>query len=146
MQQNVAILWDELLEAFNNMEPDRVYFFDRTTGDIFFVRADQEEGLWNQLDVLQDRFLEIPRFDYAAERQLLNGFNQTHNNEDLRRLLEHCLTGRPPYALPADILAFFPEEEERLGELKDDFLSNRVKTWLEEHNLFSLSTSLRAVN
>ncbi|MGB4599028.1 MAG: UPF0158 family protein [Trichlorobacter sp.] len=146
MLHNVAILWDELLEAFTNMEADRVYFLDRATGDIFFLRFDQEESVWHQLDHLQDRFLEIPRFDYAVERQLLSGFNRTHNNEDLRRLLEHSLTGRPPYANPADILSFFPEEEERLGELKDDFLSNRVKTWLEQHELFSMTTSLQAVN
>lgn len=146
MQHQVAILWDELLEAFTNMEAERVYFLDRTTGDIFFMQADQEERVWQEIDHLQERFLEIPRFDHAAERQLLSGFNRTHDNEDLRRLLQHSLTGRPPYANTADILAFFPEEEERLGELKDDFLSNRVKTWLEEHNLFSMTTSLRAVN
>lgn len=146
MQHNVAILWDELLEAFTNMEADRIYFLDRATGDIFFVRADHEESVWQELDNQQERFLEIPRFDHAAERQLLSGFNRSHNNEDLRRLLEHSLTGRPPYANTADILAFFPEEEEKLGELKDRFLSNRVKHWLEEHNLFSMTTSLRAVN
>lgn len=146
MQHNVAILWDELLEAFTNMEADRIYYLDRVTGTIFFLNVDQEERVWDELDLLQERFLEIPRFDHAAERQLLAGFNRTHENEDLRRLLEHCLTGRPPYANPADILSFFPEEAERLGELKDHFLSNRVKNWLEEHNLFSMTTSLRAIN
>jgi len=30
--------------------------------------------------------------------------------------------------------------------LKDHFLSDRVKSWLEEHNLFSTTTSLRAIN
>lgn len=146
MQHNVAILWDELLEAFTNMEADRVYYLDRATGAIFFLSVDQEERVRDELDLLNERFLEIPRFDHAAERQLLVGFNRTHDNEELRRLLEHCLTGRPPYATAADILSFFPEEAERLGELKEDFLSNRVKTWLEEHNLFSLTTSLRAIN
>lgn len=146
MLHNVAILWDELLEAFTNMEADRIYFLDRSTGDIFFLHSDQDDPVWQQLDQLQDRFLEIPRFDYAVERQLLTGFNRTHTNEDLRQLLEHALTGQPPYADPAVILSFFPEEEERLGQLKDDFLSNRVKTWLEQHELFSTTTSLQAVN
>lgn len=146
MQHQVAILWDELLEAFTNMEAERIYFLDRTTGDIFFLRADQQERAWQEIDQLQDRFLEIPRFDYAAERQLLSGFNSSHTNTELRRMLTHCLTGRPPYATTADILSFFPEEAEQFEELKDRFLSNRVKTWLEEHNLFSMTTSLRAVN
>ncbi len=146
MHHNVAILWDELLAAFTNMEADRIYFLDRATGDIFFLQADQEESVWEELDQLKDRFLEIPRFDHAAERQLLSGFNRSHDNDDLRRLLEHSLTGRLPYANAADILSFFPEEEARLDEMKDHLLSTRVKSWLEEHNLFSKTTSLRAVN
>jgi len=146
MQHQVAIVWDELLEAFTNMEAERVYFLDRSTGDIFFLRADQQERVWQEIDQLQDRFLEIPRFDHAAERQLLSGFNLSHDNEELRRLLAHCLTGRPPYVTSTTILSFFPEEEERLNELKDHFLSDRVKSWLEEHNLFSTTTSLRAIN
>ncbi len=146
MPQHVAILWDELLGAFTNMEADRVYFFDRATGEIFFVRADQGELLRQELDQRQDRFLEIPHFDHAAERQLLTGFNRTHDNEELRSLLHHALSGRPPYVTSHDILAFFPHEEQQLGELTERFLSNRVKDWLEEHNLLSISSSLRAVN
>jgi hypothetical protein len=146
MMHSVAIAWDELLGAFSNMEQDRVYFFDRITGEIFFIRADMEDGFRDQIELHQERFLEIPGLDTATERTLLSGFLKKQTNTELGSLLDHALSGRPPYANPADILSFFPEEEVQLSELRDTFLSNRVKTWLEENNLFTLSTSLNAVH
>ena len=146
MLHSVAIAWDELLGAFSNMEQDRVYFFDRMTGEIFFVGAELGDSFWEQMEQYQDRFLEIPCLDTATERKLLTGFLDTQADPELRGLLDHALSGQPPYANPADILSFFPDEELRLAELRDSFLSNRVKSWLEEHDLFSLSTSLSAVH
>ena len=146
MIHSVAIAWDDLLRAFSNMEQDRVYFFDRMTGEIFSVRSDSEDDFWDQIEQQQGRFLEIPVLDTAAERTLINGFLEKQANLELRRLLDHALSGQPPYAKAADILSFFPEEELQLSELRDTFLSNRVKHWLEENELFSMSTSLSAVH
>ena len=146
MIHSVAIAWDDLLRAFSNMEQDRVYFFDRMTGEIFSVRSDSEDDFWDQIEQQQGRFLEIPSLDTAAERTLINGFLAKQANMELRGLLDHALSGRPPYAKTADILSFFPDEELQLSELRDTFLSNRVKHWLEENELFSMSTSLSAVH
>lgn len=146
MIHSVAIAWDDLLRAFSNMEQDRVYFFDRMTGEIFSVRPDSEDDFWDQIEQQQGRFLEIPSLDVATERTLINGFLAKQVNQELRSLLDHALSGQPPYAKASDILSFFPEEELQLSELRDTFLSNRVKHWLEENELFSMSTSLSAVH
>jgi hypothetical protein len=146
MIQTVAIAWDELLRAFSNMEQDRVYFFDRMTGEIFSVHTDIEDDFWEQMEQHQERFLEIPYLDISSERQFLNGFLEKQPNSELRRLLNHALSGKPPYANPSDILSFFPDEEQQLADLRETFLSDRVKFWLEQHNLFSMSTSLNAVH
>ena len=146
MLRNIPILWDDLLGAFTNMEPDKIYFLDRTTGEIFFVATDQDDAFWEQMERQQDRFLEIPGFDHATERQILAGFIDNQNNAELRRLLTLSMSGQPPYASAMDILSFFPEEEAQLAERMDLFLSNRVRSWLERHNLSSLSTSTSAVN
>ncbi len=146
MIHSVAIAWDELLKAFSNMEQDRVYFFDKITGEIFFVRADLEDSFWENIEQHQERFLEIPVLDTASDRKLLFSFMENQPDQELRKLLDQALSGRPPFASPADILSFFPEEESQLAELRDSFLSNRVKVWMEENNLFSFSTSLKAIN
>ncbi|MDD2502179.1 MAG: UPF0158 family protein [Geobacter sp.] len=146
MIHSVAIAWSDLLGAFSNMEQDRVYFFDRMTGEIFSVRSDSEDSFWDELEHQQGRFLEIPCLDVATERTLINGFLAKQANQELRSLLDHALSGRPPYAKSADILSFFPDEERQLAELRDTFVSDRVKHWLEENELFSMSTSLSAVH
>ncbi len=146
MLHSVTVAWDQLVKAFANMEQDRVYFLDRMTGEIFFIGSDLDDSVWDQIENQQERFLAIPPLDRATERQILTGFLSGQEDQELRSLLEQALSGRPPYANPADILSFFPEQEDRLSELRDSFVSNRVMTWLEENNLFSLSTSLSAVN
>lgn len=145
MLKTVAIPWDVLVQAFSNMEQDRAYFFDRMTGEIFCVGTEADEAFWHLMERDHERYLEIPVFDAAAERALIARFLEKQDNSELRGLLEHALSGLRPYARPADILSFFPEEERQLDELRDSFMSNRVKTWLEEHNLYSFSTSLTAV-
>lgn len=139
--QNVKIVWDELLDAFSSGQGDRVYFLDRQTGEIFFVpSALEDEEFWRQMEANQERFLEIPRFDQSVERQIMSGFIGAIEDEELKRLLDGSLTGHKPYGKINDILSFFPEENERLLEIKDDFLASRVKFWLEEHNLFTVES------
>ena len=146
MLHSVTVAWDQLVKAFANMEQDRVYFLDRMTGEIFFIGSDLDDSVWDQIENQQERFLAIPPLDRATERQILSGFLSDQEDQELRTLLVHALSGKPPYANPADILSFFPEQEDLLSELRDSFVSNRVMTWLEENNLFSLSTGLNTVN
>lgn len=136
---NVEIVWDDLLNAFTSGRGDRVYFLDRLTGEIFFVPSSpDDEEFWRHLEHNRERFLEIPRFDYGVERQIMSGFIGGIEDTALKRLLDGSLLGKKPYGKLNDILSFFPEENERLLEIKDEFLTSRVKHWLEANNLFTV--------
>ena len=138
---NVEIAWNELMDAFTSGTGDRVYFLDRFTGEIFFVPAAlEDEDFWRQVKSNQERFLEIPRIDYGNERQIMFGFIDSVKDTELKTLLSGALTGRKPYGNINDILDFFPDEQEKLLEMKDEFVTSRVKSWLEEHNLFTVET------
>ena len=138
---DIKIVWDELLDAFSSGQGDRVYFFDRQTGHIFFVpSALDDEEFWRRIETNQDRFLEIPRFDNSLERQIMSGFVGAIEDMELKQLLDGSLTGHKPYGKINDILSFFPEEQERLLEIKDDFLASRVKFWLEKNNLITIES------
>lgn len=135
---NVEIIWNELMDAFTSGTGDRVYFLDRFTGEVFFVpTALEDEDFWRQVETNQERYLEIPRFEYSNERKIMSGFIDSVKDADLKNLLSGALTGKRPYGNTSDILDFFPEEQEKLLEMKDEFVSSRVKSWLEEHNLFT---------
>lgn len=135
---NVEISWEDLLAAFTNGEADRIYFLDRFTGEIFFIPSSEESSELQQLEKNQGRFLEIPPFDYRSERQIMSGFVTSVEDPCLKSMLDNSLAGRQPYGKTEDILSFFPKEEERLMLLKDQFLSSRLKVWLEENNLFTV--------
>jgi hypothetical protein len=138
---NVEIAWSELMDAFASGAGDRVYFLDRFTGEIFFVPVSvEDDDFWRQVDTNRDRFLEIPRFDYSNERRILSGFANSIQDADLKNLMNNSLAGRKPYGNINDILDFFPDEQEKLLEMKDEFVTSRVKCWLEEHNLFTVET------
>jgi hypothetical protein len=138
---NVEIAWNELMDAFTSGTGDRVYFLDRFTGEIFFVPAVlEDDDFWRQVETNRERFLEIPRFEYSNERQIMSGFIDSVTDTDLKKLLGCALGGRKPYGNINDILDFFPDEQEKLLEMKDEFVTSRVKCWLEEHNLFTVET------
>jgi hypothetical protein len=138
---NVEIAWNDLMDAFTSGTGDRVYFLDRFTGEIFFVPATlEDEDFWRQVETNQERFLEIPRFEYRNERQIMSGFIDSVQDPELKKLLSGALAGKKPYGNIDDILDFFPEEQEKLLEMKDEFVTSRVKSWLEEHNLFTGGT------
>lgn len=141
---SVEISWEDLLGAFTSGQPDKVYYLDRLTGEIFSVpsTADNNE-VRQQLQNNVERFLEIPPFDYRSERQILTEFVEQIADTELRKILGSSLAGRKPYGKIEDILSFYPHEEERFELLKDQFLSNRLKSWLEENNLFTADTVLQ---
>ncbi|HEY3307842.1 MAG TPA: UPF0158 family protein [Desulfuromonadaceae bacterium] len=136
---DVKIVWDELLDAFSSGQGDRVYFLDRQTGEIFFIPSVPEDGeVWRQIEANQERFLEIPRFDYGVEHQVITGFMGEIEDQELKRLLHGRLTGKKPYGDLNEIVSFYPLENERLLEIKEAFLANRVKYWLEQNDLFTV--------
>jgi hypothetical protein len=136
--QDVEIVWEDLLEAFENTDPDLVYFLDRDTGEIFFVPVDYEdEAFWEELENNPEQFLEIPGLDYDQERLLLREFIKGVTNENLRNMLERAFVGKRPYGRLDDILSFYPDEMERLAAQKEELINDRVRRWLEEHDIFS---------
>ncbi len=140
---SVEISWEDLLGAFTSGQLDKAYYLDRLTGEIFFVSstADNNE-VRQQLQNNVERFLEIPPFDYRSERQIVAEFAAQIFDTELKVLLNNSLAGKKPFGKIEDILSFYPHEEERFALLKDQFLSNRLKIWMEENNLFTADEGL----
>ncbi len=133
----VEILWEDLLGAFTSGQPDKVHYLDRLTGDIFSVPITDSSEMRQQLTSNGDRFLEIPPFDYRTERQVLTEFIAGIADPELRALLQNSLEGKKPFGKFEDILGFYPDEENSFTLLKDQFLANRLKNWMEENNLIT---------
>jgi hypothetical protein len=135
--RDVEIVWDDLLEAFENVDAETLYFIDRDTGEIFSVPLDYEDDdFWEEIEANDDRYLQIPDFDYDQERQLLHEFIKGMTNTSLKGLLERSLMGKQTFGRLEEILSFYPEETERLLALKDELISARIRKWLENNDIF----------
>lgn len=143
---SVEISWEDLLGAFTSGQLDKAYYLDRLTGEIFFVpsTADNNE-VRQQLENNGERFLEIPPFDSRSERQIVTEFVAQISDPELKLLLNNSLAGRKPLGKIEDILSFYPHEEDNFALLKDQFLSNRLKSWMEENNLFTADAVLQGM-
>ena len=137
VMREVEIVWDDLLDGFENSDPEIVYFLDRNTGEVFFVPVDYEDdSFWEEVENNDDQFLPIPGFDYEQDRQLLHEFIKGVTNTKLKSILERTFVGKLPYGRLDEILSFYPEEMERLSTLKDEIITTRVRHWLEEHDIY----------
>jgi len=143
VMREVEIVWDDLLDGFENSDPEIVYFLDRNTGEVFFVPVDYEDdAFWEEVENNDDQFLQIPGFDYELERQLLHEFIKGVTNAKLKMILERTFVGKLPYGRLDEILSFYPEEMERLSALKDEIVTTRVRHWLEEHDIYPSGVQL----
>lgn len=137
VMRDMEIVWDDLLDAFENTDPDMVYFLDRQTGEVFYVPSDYEDdSFWDEIEEDQERYLLIPCFDYDQERQLLHEFIKGVSNERLKSVLNRSFIGKSPYGRLDEILSFYPDELERLSTIKEQLLTTRVGQWLEEHDIY----------
>ncbi|HKZ16393.1 MAG TPA: UPF0158 family protein [Geobacteraceae bacterium] len=135
--RDVEIIWDDLLDAFQNDDLETMYFLDRETGEIFFVPVDYEDDdFWDELELNSDRYLQIPGFDYEQERLLLNELIKGVTSDSLKNLLVRSLTGKYSYGRLDEILSFYPEEKERLTALKEELIADRIRNWLEVNDIF----------
>jgi len=133
----MEIAWDDLLDAFENTDPEMIYFIDRETGEVFYVPANYEdEAFWEEVEDDKTRYLTIPRFGYDQERCLQHEFIKGVANEKLKVVLGRIFTGKSPYGRLNEILSFYPEELERLASIKEQMLTTRIGEWLEEHDIY----------
>ena len=135
--RDVEIVWDDLVDAFENSDPELVYIFDRQTGDVFFVPADyDDDAFWQEIDQAGDQYLQIPGFDYEQERLLVHDFIKQVGDNSLKGVLERTFVGKTPYGRLEEILSFYPEELEKLLAMKETLISDRIGAWLEEHDVY----------
>ena len=146
MSHTVEISWEDLLGAFTSGQPDKAYYLDKLTGEIFFVPSTSDNNeVRQQLQNNGERFLEIPPFDYRSERLIASEFLAQIADPELKTLLSNSLSGKKPFGKIEDILPFYPHEEDNFTLLKDRFLSNRLKNWMDENNLLTADAVIQGL-
>ena len=142
VMRDVEIVWDDLLDAFENSDPELIFILDRQTGEVFFVPADYEDdGFWQEIESNGEQYLQVPGFDYDQERLLIHDFIRKIGNDKLRQVLERVFVGRSPFGRLEEILSFYPDELEVLLAMKEEMIAERIRAWLEEHDIYPAGVS-----
>ncbi|WP_460596635.1 UPF0158 family protein [Geomonas sp. Red276] len=135
--RNLEIVWEDLMEAFENTDPDMIFYLDRETGEVFSVPSDyDDDAFWTEVEIQEERYLEIPHYDYGQERQLVHTFIQGIANPPLKAMLVRAFVGAHAHGRLGEILSFYPEELERYQAVREEALNTRAAHWLEEHDIF----------
>ena len=135
--RNLEIVWEDLMEAFENTDTELSYFLDRETGEVFNVPTDYDDDpFWDEVESQDERYLEIPAFDYSQERQLVHAFIQGIGNDGLKAMLVRAFVGKHSHGRLSEILSFYPEELERFQAVREELITGRAGQWLEEHDIY----------
>ncbi|MFZ3207519.1 MAG: UPF0158 family protein [Geobacteraceae bacterium] len=141
IMRDMEIVWDDLIDAFENTDPELVYFLDRHTGEVFLLSLDHGGApFWEEMQSDSSHYLSIPGFDYEQERLILHEFIKGVKSVNLRQVLERSFTGKLPYGRLDEILSFYPDEMEQLEALRETLTADRIRRWLEENDIFPPDT------
>jgi hypothetical protein len=135
--KELEILWEDLIAAFDNADPEIIYFLDRDSGEVFFVPTDyDDESFWDDIETKTEQYLEIPSLTYEEERVLVHDFISNLPKGPLKEVMTFSFTGKNSFGKIEEILSFYPDEMETFNILKEEMLSSRIKSWLEEHDIY----------
>jgi hypothetical protein len=141
VMRNSDLVWDDLVDAFANTDSSTVFFFDRETAEVFFVPTDYEdEAFWEEVERVHERYIPIPLFNYEQERLMVYDFIAGLRDENLRSFLAGSFAGQSPFGRIDEILSFYPDEYERLIQLKEEVVAELIHAWLGEHDLMAPSS------
>lgn len=135
--RNLEIVWEDLMQAFENGDPELIFFLDRETGEVFSVPTDYDDDLfWDEVEAREERYLEIPPFDYSQERNFIHSFIQGISNAGLKNMLVRAFVGTHSHGSLSEILSFYPEEQERFQAVREALINDRAGKWLEENDIY----------
>ena len=85
------------------------------------------------------RFISIPQADSHEAYRDMERFIDTVRDPHLQELLEVAIMGRGAFRRFKDVLYNYPHEEKRWFAFRDELMFARVREWLEEHDIESVT-------
>ena len=82
-----------------------------------------------------ERFIAVPQMESDEAYRDMEDFIATVRNPHIRELLEVAITGRGAFRRFKDVLYNYPHEEKRWFAFKEARMVERVREWLEAHDI-----------
>ena len=126
-----------LLFAWQDDGPDSAYYLDTDTGSVLLVQRDLDDldELRQEIELQPARFLYVPKASVEHLLLDLTDFIYTIADEKLKAMMTVALESGDRVGACALILGKYPAEMDRWKRFRGDAASERVRKWLNAHDL-----------
>jgi len=126
---------DELCSAMEDSSEEHAYYLDLQTGEILFssdYMDEMEAEKLRDVDQNPERYEPIPNTESYKGYQDIKDFIATVEDEHLAELFEVVIDGKGAFRRFKDLLARYPDQQEKWFRFSDERGRERALEWLEE--------------
>ena len=135
-KKTLKVNLDELCSAMEDSSYENNYYLDLKTGEILLISdyMDDEETENLRASIEEDyrSYERIPRVESYEGYDDMEDFITTVKDEHLAELLEVAINGKGAFRRFKDVLANYPEENDRWFCFKDERMEQRALEWLDD--------------
>lgn len=133
-KKTLKVNLDELCSAMEDNSYENKYYLDLKTGEILLISDymddEETENLSARIEEDYRRYELIPKVESYEGYDDMEDFIATVKDEHLAELLEVAIDGKGAFRRFKDVLANYPEENERWFCFKDERMEQRALEWL----------------
>ncbi len=141
MAYHVRIHFDDLAYAYEQGTADKRYFLDVQTGEIVPIFVDMLERGANTEDAqriaagVNTRYFLLPHKRSSDGYAEMENFIETVSDKTAAEQLVRAIEGKGAFRRFREILAIYPEEEDRWFRLKNEGITREIEKWLDEKEI-----------
>ncbi|MBI4642913.1 MAG: hypothetical protein HY790_05365 [Deltaproteobacteria bacterium] len=127
---------DKLIMAFEDQSAEMQHYFDRQTGEVLTVFADDmDEEDAQRLEAAPDRYLLIEPVPSWTGYDIMSDFVETLPEGKVQWELDRALRKNRPFRGFKDVLLNYPSVEEDWFRFHEQAFIKIIKEWLEDHGV-----------
>lgn len=132
----LTIRADELIMAFEDQNSEMQHFFDRQTGEVIAVFAEEmDEEDAQRLEADPDRYLLIEPVPSGTGFDIMSDFVDTLPEGKVQRELDRALRQNRPFRRFKDVLLNYPSVQEDWFRFHEQAFIKIIQEWLEDHGV-----------
>jgi hypothetical protein len=132
----LTIRADELIMAFEDQASEMQHFFDRQTGEVLAVFAEEmDEEDAQRLEAYPDRYLLIEPVPSWTGFDIMGDFVATLPEGKVQGELDRALRKNRPFRRFKDVLLNYPSVEDDWFRFHEQAFMKIIQEWLENHDV-----------
>ena len=141
MAYHVRIPFEDLIRAYEQGSSDKRYFLDVQTGEIVPIFVDMLERGANTADAeriakeVNTRYFLLPHMTASEGYEEMEDFIETVKDKTAAEQLTKAIEGKGAFRRFREILAIYPQEEDRWFTERTERIDETIEIWLEDNGI-----------